>query len=42
MIEFIIGMGLGYVAADIVFGMVLGRCVMPGLRCRACKHKRGH
>ncbi len=29
--------GLAYVVIDAVLGLVLGRCVVPGLRCPACK-----
>ena len=29
--------GLVYVVIDFVLGMVLGRCVLPGLKCKACR-----
>lgn len=30
-------LGLLYVLTDIILGIILGRCVMPGLKCRICK-----
>ncbi len=35
--EAMIVAGAAYVLVDFVLGMLLGRCVMPGLRCRACR-----
>lgn len=37
----LIYVGVAYVIADFVLGMVLGRCVMPGLKCKACLLKGG-
>lgn len=34
--------GLLYVALDIVLGIALGRCVLPGLKCRSCKKYGDH
>lgn len=37
MIEGIIIAGVIYVIVDFVLAVALDRCVMPGLRCRACR-----
>lgn len=37
MFEILVFGGLVYVLVDLVSGLVLGRCVVPGLRCRACR-----
>jgi hypothetical protein len=34
---FFVGLALAYVALDLVLGIVLGHCVLPGLKCRACR-----
>lgn len=33
----LIWFGVAYCILDIVTGFVLGRCVMPGLKCSACR-----
>jgi hypothetical protein len=33
-------LGLTYVTADFVLAILYGHCVLPGLRCRACKEKK--
>lgn len=33
---------VGYCLIDFLLGMCLGRCVLPGLKCRACKLKGAH
>ena len=33
----LLAIGFVYVVIDVVLCFVLGRCVMPGLRCPACK-----
>ena len=35
--EILIWAGVAYVALDFVLGIALGRCVLPGLKCRCCK-----
>ncbi len=35
--EIFIGIGLVYVAIDIVTSVIHRRCVMPGLKCKACR-----
>lgn len=30
---------VAYCSLDFVLGMVLGRCVLPGLRCASCRRK---
>jgi len=37
MLNAILLLGVSYCIADFVLGFATGRCVMPGLRCRACK-----
>ena len=29
-----------YGLIDFILSMLLGRCVLPGLKCRACKEKQ--
>jgi hypothetical protein len=29
--------GVAYATLDFVLGILLGRCVLPGLKCRACR-----
>ncbi len=31
--------GFTYVVVDAVLGLSLGRCVLPGLRCRDCRRE---
>ncbi len=35
--EIFIVIGLCYVAIDIVTSVIHRRCVMPGLKCKACR-----
>jgi hypothetical protein len=37
---FFVGLALAYVLLDWVLGIVLGRCVLPGLKCRSCRGKK--
>lgn len=39
-IPFMITIGVAYGLLDFVLAIALGRCVMPGLRCRACREER--
>ncbi len=32
----------GYCILDFILGMTLGRCVLPGLKCKACKMGEHH
>ena len=41
MLEMLIAFGVLYCLVDFILGMCLGRCVMPGLRCGACRPPRG-
>jgi hypothetical protein len=36
-IHWLIGGGIAYIVLDFVLGMTLGRCVLPGLKCSACR-----
>ena len=40
--EALVFMGLAYVVLDWLLGMTLRRCVLPGLRCRACRDTGDH
>lgn len=42
MLEALIWIGFAYCVADFVLGVALGRCVLPGLKCRACKEAERH
>ncbi len=35
--EWLVYAVVGYCLADFVLGMLLGRCVVPGLKCKACR-----
>jgi len=35
--EIFLVVGFTYVVADFLFGIFLGRCVLPGLKCKACR-----
>lgn len=39
MIEALIFFGLAYCTIDFILAIALGRCVLPGLKCRVCKEK---
>ncbi len=38
---FFLGLALAYVVLDLVLGVVLGRCVLPGLKCGSCRENKG-
>ena len=40
--EAVIVIGVAYCLLDFVLGILLGRCVLPGLRCKACKMEVPH
>ncbi len=40
--EALITIGLTYCLVDFILGIILRRCVLPGLRCRECRQGRGH
>jgi len=31
-----------YVGADLLLGSIYGRCVVPGLKCKACRTRGWH
>ena len=33
----LIVIGLGYVAIDVFGALIVGRCILPGLKCHTCK-----
>lgn len=35
--EIMVVIGLLYCAADFMLGIALKRCVLPGLKCKACR-----
>lgn len=37
--ELLVYAGVIYVIADFALGMALRRCIMPGLKCRACRER---
>ncbi len=37
MFELLVVVGCIYCITDFILGIALGRCVLPGLRCKACR-----
>ena len=41
MLKLVLFLGLAYVLMDLCTAAIYGRCVVPWLRCRACRRSRG-